>query len=71
MSKVKALERVFEAEIEGRLPFQSKAKIYDKLHEEGMVEPMTRKLGSDHFGPIVISGWQLTHLGRLFYCTSC
>lgn len=70
-AELAALERVFAAEIEGRLPFQSKAKIFDKLHAEGFIMPMERNLGRDGFGAITIAGWQLTHLGRLIYCTSC
>lgn len=65
------LERLFEAEIYGHLPFQSKSKQIQRLHEEGMVEPMTRRLGQDGFGAIEVSGWALTHAGRLTYCESC
>lgn len=71
MSKLKALEKVFAAEIEGRLPFQSKAKVFQRLKDEGLVEPMERRFGSDRFGPIIMSGYQLTHAGRLMYCLSC
>lgn len=66
-----ALERVFGAEIEGRLPFQSKAKIFQQLHDDGLVEPMERQFGGDRFGPITVKGWQLTHAGRFLYCSSC
>lgn len=73
MSKatLNALERVFAAEIEGRLPFQSKARLYQRLADEGLVEPMERKFAGDRFGAITVSGWQLTHAGRLLYCMSC
>lgn len=69
MTKIKALEKVFAAEIEGRLPFRSKAAIFKRLHDEGLVEPMER-----HFGgrfPVIVAGWQLTHAGRFMYCSSC
>ena len=71
MTKLKALEKVFAAEIEGRLPFQSKAAIFQRLCEEGLVQPMERKLGGDRLGSITVTGYQLTHAGRLMYCMSC
>lgn len=70
-AKLKALEKVFAAEIEDRLPFQSKAKIFRQLCDEGMLEAMERKFGSDRFGAITVCGYQLTHAGRLLYCSSC
>jgi hypothetical protein len=68
---IQALERVFAAEIEGRLPYQSTAKIYAVLHEEGLVEPMERNFGVDRLGTMTVPGWQLTHAGRFLYCSSC
>lgn len=65
-----ALEKVFAAEIDNRLPFQSKAKIYRRLCDDGYLEPMNRNFGHDKFG-ITVTGYQLTHLGRLTYCASC
>jgi hypothetical protein len=66
-----ALERVFAAEINGHLPFQSRAKIFRQLCEEGLLEPMTRNFGQDRLGAIAVSGYQLSHAGRLLYCSSC
>jgi hypothetical protein len=66
-----ALERIFAAEIEGRLPFQSKAKIFERLCDDGLVAPMERRFGGDRFGAIVVKGYELTHVGRLLYCSSC
>jgi hypothetical protein len=60
-----ALERVFAAEINGHLPFQSKAVIFRELCDDGLIEPMER-----HFGgrfPVTATGYQLTHAGRLLY----
>jgi hypothetical protein len=65
------LERVFTAEIEGRLPFQSKSKDLPRLQQQGMVEPMARDFGADRFGQITVHGWALTHAGRIAYCESC
>jgi hypothetical protein len=66
---LRALERVFAAEIEDRLPFQSNALIYLDLCDEGMVEPMERTSGGRF--PVIVKGWQLTHAGRITYCGSC
>lgn len=68
-AKLRALERVFAAEVDGRLPFQSKAKIFRELCESGMVEPMEWKLVGRF--PVTVSGYQLTHAGRIAYCCSC
>lgn len=69
MSKLKALEKVFAAEVEARLPYQSRAKIFQRLCDEGLIAPMERKWGGQF--PVTVSGWQLTHAGRLLYCSSC
>jgi len=66
---IKALESVFEAEIEDRLPFQSKALIYLDLCDDGLVAPMERTFGGRF--PVIVKGWQLTHAGRFVYCSSC
>jgi hypothetical protein len=65
-----ALERVFEAEINGLLPFQSKSSIYRDLMAAGLVEPMSRKFGTGWSG-VTVSGYALTHSGRFVYCQSC
>ena len=64
-----ALEKIFAAEIEGHLPFQSRAKIYRELCEEGLAEPMVRVFGGRF--PVTTTGYQLTHVGRYIYCSSC
>lgn len=69
-AELAALEKVFAAEIENRLPFQSKAKIFRALCDEGYLEPMERNFGHDRFG-ITVRGYQLSHAGRLAYCLSC
>lgn len=60
-----ALEKVFEATVNGRLPFQSRAKIYATLLEEGLVQPLEERMGI-----ATVKGYQLTHLGMLELCTS-
>jgi tRNA splicing endonuclease len=61
-----ALEKVFAAEIDDKLPFQSKAKIYRELEEKGFVVR-----GKRNFGLVVVEGWYLTHPGRYVYCLNC
>lgn len=63
-----ALERVFAAEINDRLPFQSKARIFIELVEQGYLEPMSRIFGAGTRFKVTVSGYQLTHLGRMTYC---
>lgn len=67
---LRALEKVFEAEINNRLPFQSKASIYRDLLAAGMVESIQRKFGTGPFAA-TCSGYALTHRGRIIYCESC
>jgi hypothetical protein len=69
-AELSALERVFAAEIDNRLPFQSKAKIFSRLCDGGYLKPMERIFGHERFG-VLVKGYQLTHLGRLTYCSSC
>lgn len=68
-AEMKALERVFSAEIQGHLPFQSKAAIFKQLRADGLVEPMERTF--DGRFAVTVHGWQLTHAGRFLYCSSC
>ena len=65
-----ALEKVFSAEINGILPFQSKARIFKELAEDGLLQPYKRVFGADQFA-ITAHGYALTHVGRLAYCASC
>lgn len=65
-----ALEKVFAAEINGRLPFQSKASIYRDLLAAGLVASMRTTLGKG-WSAVTVSGYGLTHAGRLLYCLDC
>lgn len=69
-AELKMLEKVFAAEIEGRL-FQSKAKIMMRLEEKGLVRRTRKEYPADRFGPIVVEGWGQTILGNMTYCFSC
>ena len=64
-----ALEKIFEREISGTLPFQSKAKIYIELEAAGMVEKYVRTFGERL--SVVVNGWTLTQKGRFLYCHAC
>ena len=68
---IKALERVFAAEINGRLPYQSKAHIFEKLCAEGLVQKMDRRFGGNDRFAVTVTGWELTHAGRILYCLEC
>jgi hypothetical protein len=63
------LGKVFEAEINGRLPFQSKSKELPALCDKGYLAPMKRQFGRGPFAAIA-EGYELTHAGRFVYCVS-
>lgn len=65
-NEIKWLEKVWIAEIEDRLPFQSKAAIMKRMEADNLVCQMSVKMGGRF--PVTVNGWQLTHLGRFFYC---
>ncbi|MCG6574893.1 hypothetical protein EGM97_09255 [Pseudomonas sp. AF32] len=60
------LEKVFAAEIEGRLPYQTKSKLAAKMEEFGYLQ-----FGSERMGIVTVSGYYLTNAGRLAYCEEC
>ena len=66
-----ALEKVFAAEVAGRIPFQSKAKVYADLAEAGYLQPDSRTFGAGSRFPVIVAGYALTHWGRYTYCASC
>jgi hypothetical protein len=60
------LDRVFGAEVEGRLPYQTKSKLARELEEFGYLE-----FGSEKMGIVSVSGYYLTLAGRMAYCQAC
>lgn len=70
-TNLRLLERIFEWEIMGALPFQSKDKRYVELQKQGLVDRMDRVLGEDTVFSVKISGWCLTNHGRYVYCSNC
>jgi hypothetical protein len=67
---IDALGKVFLAEINGQLPFQSRAKIYSDLCAEGLLKKTERKFGSG-WSAVKVYGFELTHAGRIAYCATC
>jgi hypothetical protein len=70
-SELKMLEKVFEAEVaavfsaHGIHLFQTKSKLAEKLTKEGFLN-----FCQINFSGLRISGYELTHAGRLAYCLS-
>lgn len=69
------LEKAFEAEVAHGVGecfthiMQTKSKLAEKLCEEGLLAKSSVKL--DGWPPVTISGYELTHLGRMSYCMTC
>ncbi len=73
-AQLAALEKVFSHEIDRavtahphQIPFQSKAKVFKELAADGYLEAASAKVG---VFPFTVTGWELTHAGRLAYCMS-
>lgn len=58
------LEKVFAAELEGRL-FQSKSKMAHKLVDNGYLQEV-----EERHGIVICRGYSLTLLGNATYCMS-
>ena len=69
--QIRALENVFAAELEHRLPFQSKARIYADLADADYLQPYTRIFGAGERFAVTVSGYALTHAGHYAYCMQC
>jgi hypothetical protein len=66
------LEKIWECEVNGTLPYQSKSKEYERLEREGYVfKDISWKGFNDRLGPMKIVGWCLTDWGRYVYCNAC
>lgn len=70
-AELSVLEKAFSAEVERRLPFQSRSEIAHRLAKEGYLQPMEITVGAGTRFPVVVKGFQLTHAGRLAYCITC
>lgn len=67
--ELELLGKVFDAEIMGTLPYQGGGKLAETLVERGMLEPESRTLPGRF--PVRVSGFVLTHAGRMAWCESC
>jgi hypothetical protein len=67
-AEFEALEKVFTAEIFGYV-HQRKAKIFKELEAAGMVTEHTDTWAGRF--PVRVTGWILTHRGRMAYCRAC
>jgi hypothetical protein len=68
-SDLDLLGRIFAAEVEHRLPYQSRAAAYKRLEAGGFVQRGEETLRG--WPPVTVSGWYLTHKGRMAYRESC
>lgn len=68
--EMQMLEKVWMAEVENRLPFQTRAAMIKRLAAQGLVQPMETMVGKGH-PQVRVTGWQLTHAGRVLYCSTC
>ena len=64
-AELQMLEKVWIAEVEDRLPFQTKSKVALKLVEDQMLQPVETVMSG-----IKIAGYELTHAGRFYYCST-
>ena len=74
-SEIAILEKAFCAEINGALEktsslLQTKSKIAQKLAVDGLLMKSTEIIQCGRF-PIEVSGYSLTHAGRIAYCLTC
>lgn len=66
----KVFEREYTAAIEGGIRVvQLKSKIAKSLAERGYLAEVTVEIGGQF--PVKVTGYVLTHLGRMIYCYSC
>lgn len=69
------LERAFESEVNyslHKIPshlMQTKSKIADKLVEDGFLRKCSVRLNGPF--PCTVDGYELTHSGRIAYCSEC
>lgn len=68
-SHIRVLERIFCEEILGNPPAQFRSKHLATLKDAGYVQPMEAVLPGRF--PVKISGWALTHRGRMAYGEWC
>ena len=69
-AELAALEKVFNAEVFNRLPFQSKALVYRKLATAGYLMAIERQFPVAGL-LMTVKGYALTSVGRRTYRNTC
>lgn len=64
-AEMQMLEKVWIAEVEDRLPFQTKSKVAVSLVEQNLLQPDTAVISG-----VSVKGYALTHAGRFLYCSA-
>ncbi len=72
--ELKILEAAYEAEVSAAVRgginiYQNKSKLAQKLEKDGLLQTASTTLGGRF--PVTITGYRLTHAGRLLYCGTC
>lgn len=73
-AELAVLERAFNAEVSAAMShglpvLQTRSKVAKRLMDEGYLAWHSIQL--DGWPPVTVSGYVLTHAGRLEYCLSC
>lgn len=74
-AELRILEQAFEREIDAALTrgklhlLQTRSKLAEKLADEGYLS--RAKVTIMGYPPVIVSGFELTHLGRMTYCATC
>lgn len=71
--ELQILERAFAAEIDGALMggpgvIQTRSKVAKQLEDEGYLSTVTVAYGGRI--PVTVTGYVLTHAGRIAYCST-
>ncbi len=72
--EIKILKAAFAAEVHAGVHggidiYQNKSKLAEKLAKDGLLENASTTLVGRF--PVKITGYRLTHAGRLLYCGTC
>ena len=68
-AELKMLERLYAAEVERRLPFQSKSKLLERMEADGLVRRSEKRMPGKF--EVIVRGWELTLAGNFTYCMTC
>ena len=65
-SKLKVLERLFEADMKEIPIYQRRSKHIEELEAEGLAQRIEIRLGGRF--PVTIKGWRISPAGHMTYC---